>query len=68
MTRLDPNPPPAAGRDTGFAAIEAALSTLAEPAPARLGHAKAVGWVISILLSSSSAILALTDDARCPRP
>ena len=42
MTRLDPNPPAAAGRDTGFAAIEAVLSTLAEPAPARLGHATLV--------------------------
>ena len=42
MTRLDPNPPPAARRDTGFAAIEAVLSTLAEPAPARLGHATLV--------------------------
>ena len=42
MTRLDPNPPAAAGLDTGFAAIEAALSTLAEPAPARLGHATLV--------------------------
>jgi len=42
MTRLDPNPAPAAGRDTGFAAIEAVLSTLAEPAPARLGHATLV--------------------------
>jgi len=42
MTRLDPNPPPVAGRDTGFAAIEAVLSTLAEPAPARLGHATLV--------------------------
>ena len=42
MTRLDPNPPAAAGRDIGFAAIEAALSTLAEPAPARLGHATLV--------------------------
>ena len=38
MTRLDPNPP-AGSADPGFAAIEAALSTLAEPAPARLGHA-----------------------------
>jgi O-6-methylguanine DNA methyltransferase len=42
MTRLDPNPPAEAGRDPGFAAIEAALSTLAEPAPARLGHATLV--------------------------
>jgi hypothetical protein len=42
MTRLDPNPPAEAGRDAGFAAIEAALSTLAEPAPARLGHATLV--------------------------
>jgi O-6-methylguanine DNA methyltransferase len=42
MTRLDPNPPAEAGLDTGFAAIEAALSTLAEPAPARLGHATLV--------------------------
>ena len=37
MTRLDPNPP-VGSADPGFAAIEAALSTLAEPAPARLGH------------------------------
>jgi O-6-methylguanine DNA methyltransferase len=36
MTRLDPNP--TAGADAGFAAIEAALATLAEPAPYRLGH------------------------------
>ena len=35
MTRLDPNPP-AGLADPGFAAIEAALSTLAEPAPDRL--------------------------------
>ena len=42
MTRLDPNPPADAVRDEGFAAIEAALSTLAEPAPARLGHATLV--------------------------
>jgi len=37
MTRLDPNPP-VGSADPGFAAIEAALSTLAEPAPDRLGH------------------------------
>src|SRR5262245_25356518 len=36
MTRLDPNP--TAASDAGFAAIEAALATLAEPAPERLGH------------------------------
>jgi O-6-methylguanine DNA methyltransferase len=42
MTRLDPNPPADAGRAQGFAAIEAALATLAEPAPARLGHATLV--------------------------
>ena len=36
MTRLDPNP--TAASDAGFAAIEAALATLAEPAPDRLGH------------------------------
>jgi O-6-methylguanine DNA methyltransferase len=52
MTRLDqissagsaPDPASAAALepDPGFAAIEAALSTLAEPAPARLGHAALV--------------------------
>ena len=36
MTRLDPDP--TASSDAGFAAIEAALATLAEPAPGRLGH------------------------------
>jgi O-6-methylguanine DNA methyltransferase len=41
MTRIDPNPP-GAELDPGFAAIEAALSSLAEPAPARLGHATLV--------------------------
>jgi O-6-methylguanine DNA methyltransferase len=42
MTRLDPNPLAVSERDEGFAAIEAALATLAEPAPARLGHATLV--------------------------
>ena len=37
MTRLDPNPL-VGSADPGFAAIEAALATLAEPAPDRLGH------------------------------
>ena len=36
MTRLDPSPAPVS--DAGFAAIEAALASLAEPAPDRLGH------------------------------
>src|SRR5262245_21615069 len=41
MTRIDTTPP---GRELapGFETIEAALSTLAEPAPARLGHATLV--------------------------
>jgi O-6-methylguanine DNA methyltransferase len=42
MTRLDTTPTDGVGRDQGFAAIEAALSTLAEPAPPHLGHAALV--------------------------
>ncbi|MFL5726314.1 MAG: methylated-DNA--[protein]-cysteine S-methyltransferase [Chloroflexota bacterium] len=42
MTRLGPNPTSGSAGDAGFAAIEAALSTLGEPAPARLGHAALV--------------------------
>ena len=42
MTRIDPTPLTDAAAEPGLAAIEAALSTLAEPAPARLGHATLV--------------------------
>jgi O-6-methylguanine DNA methyltransferase len=42
MTRLDSDPLAGSTPDQGFAAIEAALATLAEPAPARLGHAALV--------------------------
>jgi O-6-methylguanine DNA methyltransferase len=42
MTRLDQTAPADAEPDAGFAAIEAALSTLAEPAPARLTHSTLV--------------------------
>jgi O-6-methylguanine DNA methyltransferase len=42
MTRPDPTPAPGADSDPGFAAIEAALSTLAEPAPPALAHAALV--------------------------
>jgi O-6-methylguanine DNA methyltransferase len=42
MTRLDQTAPAGAEPDAGFAAIEAALSTLAEPAPARLTHSTLV--------------------------
>ena len=39
MTRLDASPTAGVGSDTDFGAIDAALATLAEPAPPRHGHA-----------------------------
>src|SRR5262245_22844002 len=42
MTRLDPTPTTGGAPNGEFAAIEAALSALAEPAPPSLGHATLV--------------------------
>jgi O-6-methylguanine DNA methyltransferase len=42
MTRIDQTPTGGVARDPGFAAIEAALSTLVESAPPRLGHSALV--------------------------
>jgi O-6-methylguanine DNA methyltransferase len=53
MSRLDPNPLDADAADPGLAAIEAALSTLAEPAPAHLGH----GALVAVGLADDYAVI-----------